>query len=82
MADRMYALLAIGISLSPTRLDENTMIGLKERYGEQYAKMQRGYVVRTSLKSSTRNPNAHSPYVAKRASLHSRNSSFMHAPNS
>ncbi|KAF9519386.1 hypothetical protein BS47DRAFT_1288400 [Hydnum rufescens UP504] len=41
-ADRMYALLAIGIALSPTRLDENTMIGLKDRYGDQYAKMQRG----------------------------------------
>ncbi|KAF8331311.1 eukaryotic translation initiation factor 3 subunit 6 [Cantharellus anzutake] len=41
-ADRMYALLTIGISLSPTRLDENTMIGLKERCGDQYAKMQRG----------------------------------------
>jgi len=48
MADRMYALLATGIALSPTRLDENTMIGLKERYGEQYAKMQRGHVIRTS----------------------------------
>lgn len=42
MADRMYALLAIGIALSPTRLDENTMIGLKDRFGDQYAKMQRG----------------------------------------
>lgn len=49
MADRMYALLAIGIALSPTRLDENTMIGLKERYGEQYAKMQRGYAIWISL---------------------------------
>lgn len=41
----MYALLAIGIALSPTRLDENTMIGLKDRVGEQYARMQRGLVV-------------------------------------
>ncbi|KAF8317673.1 eukaryotic translation initiation factor 3 subunit 6 [Clavulina sp. PMI_390] len=42
MADRMYALLALGITMSPTRLDENTMIGLKERVGEQYGKLQRG----------------------------------------
>lgn len=81
MADRMYALLAIGISLSPTRLDENTMIGLKERYGEQYAKMQRGCVVLASLINFICEPNA-APYLAKRESLRLKNCSFMRAPNS
>lgn len=38
----MYALLAIGSALSPSRLDENITNNVKERYGDQFAKMLRG----------------------------------------
>ncbi|CAG8514598.1 20056_t:CDS:10, partial [Racocetra persica] len=40
--DQMYALLAICIALCPTRLDENIHAHLREKYGEQLSKMQRG----------------------------------------
>ncbi|KAL1920317.1 uncharacterized protein VTP21DRAFT_1463 [Calcarisporiella thermophila] len=40
-ADQMYALLAICVALCPTRLDENIHANLREKYGEQLAKMQR-----------------------------------------
>ncbi|KAH9950742.1 eukaryotic translation initiation factor 3 subunit 6 [Amylocystis lapponica] len=41
-ADRMYALFAICNALSPSRLDDNISNIVKERYGEQFAKMSRG----------------------------------------
>ncbi|EMD36536.1 hypothetical protein CERSUDRAFT_106375 [Gelatoporia subvermispora B] len=41
-ADRMYALFAICNALSPSRIDENISNIVKERYGEQFAKMSRG----------------------------------------
>jgi len=41
-ADRMYALLAICHALSPSRLDDNIMNAVRERYGDQHAKMSRG----------------------------------------
>merc|ERR1711939_1171947 len=41
-ADRMYALLAICHALCPTKLDEGISTALRERYGEQHAKMVRG----------------------------------------
>ncbi|KAJ2781551.1 hypothetical protein GGI15_003187 [Coemansia interrupta] len=41
-ADQMYALLAIAISLSPVRVDENIHNHLREAYGDQQHKMQRG----------------------------------------
>ena len=41
-ADRMYALFAICNALSPTRVDDNISNIVKERYGEQFAKMSRG----------------------------------------
>ncbi|KAI0635140.1 eukaryotic translation initiation factor 3 subunit 6 [Trametes polyzona] len=41
-ADRMYALFAICNALSPTRVDDNIQNIVKERYGEQFAKMSRG----------------------------------------
>ncbi|EKM53293.1 uncharacterized protein PHACADRAFT_259556 [Phanerochaete carnosa HHB-10118-sp] len=41
-ADRMYALFAICTALSPTRVDDNISNIVKERYGEQFAKMSRG----------------------------------------
>ncbi|TDL20576.1 hypothetical protein BD410DRAFT_750769 [Rickenella mellea] len=41
-ADRMYALFAICNALSPSRLDDSILNIVKERYGEQFAKMSRG----------------------------------------
>ncbi|EGN94376.1 hypothetical protein SERLA73DRAFT_188222 [Serpula lacrymans var. lacrymans S7.3] len=41
-ADRMYALFAICHALSPTRLDDNILNIVKEKYGEQFAKMSKG----------------------------------------
>lgn len=40
--DQMYALLAICIALCPTRLDENIHGNLREKWGDQLAKMQKG----------------------------------------
>ncbi|KAL1931987.1 hypothetical protein VTP01DRAFT_9043 [Rhizomucor pusillus] len=40
--DQMYALLAMCIALCPTRLDENIHSQLREKYGEQISKMQKG----------------------------------------
>ncbi|KAG9304643.1 hypothetical protein G9A89_020207 [Geosiphon pyriformis] len=40
--DQMYALLAICISLCPTRLDENIHSYLREKYGDHLTKIQRG----------------------------------------
>lgn len=45
--DQMYALLAMCIALCPTRLDENIHNHLREKYGDQLSKMQKGYVIRT-----------------------------------
>ncbi|KAJ2162999.1 hypothetical protein GGF46_000185 [Coemansia sp. RSA 552] len=41
-AEQMYALLAIAVSLSPVRVDELIHTTLREKYGEQQHKMQRG----------------------------------------
>ncbi|KAJ1877900.1 hypothetical protein H4R99_000033 [Coemansia sp. RSA 1722] len=41
-ADQMYALLSIAISLSPVRVDENIHSHLRESYGDQQHKIQRG----------------------------------------
>ncbi|KAJ2678032.1 hypothetical protein GGI25_002675 [Coemansia spiralis] len=41
-AEQMYALLAIAVSLSPVRVDENIHSYLREKYGDQQHKMQRG----------------------------------------
>ncbi|KAI0314423.1 RNA polymerase I-associated factor PAF67-domain-containing protein [Amylostereum chailletii] len=41
-ADRMYALFAICNALSPSRLDDNIANIVKDRYGDQFAKMSRG----------------------------------------
>lgn len=40
----MYALLAVCIALCPTRLDEAIHTHLREKYGEQLSKMQKGWV--------------------------------------
>ncbi|KAL0074830.1 RNA polymerase I-associated factor PAF67-domain-containing protein [Phycomyces blakesleeanus] len=40
--DQMYALLAICITMSPTRLDEGIHSKLREKYGEKLIKMQKG----------------------------------------
>jgi translation initiation factor 3 subunit L len=46
-ADRMYALLAICQALCPTKVDEGISTAMKEKFGEQHAKMVRGgYVPR------------------------------------
>ncbi|KAG9023596.1 hypothetical protein FS837_005699, partial [Tulasnella sp. UAMH 9824] len=42
MGDRMYALLAMCHALSPSRLDDNIMSVIRERFGDQYNKMLRG----------------------------------------
>lgn len=41
-ADRMYALLAICQALCPTKVDEGISTAMKEKFGEQHAKMVRG----------------------------------------
>lgn len=41
----MYALFAICNALSPSRLDDNILNIVKERYGEQVAKMAQGFVL-------------------------------------
>jgi len=41
-ADRMYALLALCQTLAPTRLDDNVVNIVRERYGEQMSRMGRG----------------------------------------
>lgn len=38
----MYALLAICLALSPTKVDESIASTMREKYGEQYGKMVRG----------------------------------------
>ena len=43
-ADRMYALFAICNALSPSRLDDNILNIVKDRYGDQFAKLSRGCV--------------------------------------
>ena len=40
----MYALFAICNALSPSRLDDNILNIVKDRYGDQFAKLSRGYV--------------------------------------
>ncbi|KAG8896409.1 hypothetical protein FRC01_011835, partial [Tulasnella sp. 417] len=42
MGDRMYALLAMCHALSPSRLDDNIMSVIRERFGDQYNRMVRG----------------------------------------
>lgn len=44
-ADRMYALLALCNTLAPTRLDDNVMNIVREKYGDQMARMGRGCVL-------------------------------------
>ncbi|ANB11099.1 hypothetical protein AWJ20_3896 [Sugiyamaella lignohabitans] len=41
-SDQMYALLAICVALCPTRLDDIIHTGMREKYGEQLSKMNRG----------------------------------------
>ncbi|KAJ1749074.1 hypothetical protein H4R22_001229 [Coemansia sp. RSA 1290] len=41
-AEQMYALLAIAVSLCPVRVDEMIHTTLREKYGEQQHKLQRG----------------------------------------
>ncbi len=48
-ADRMYALFALCNALSPSRLDDNILNIVKDRYGDQFAKLSRGCVVRPSF---------------------------------
>ncbi|KAJ2834125.1 hypothetical protein GGI24_000538 [Coemansia furcata] len=40
--EQMYALLAVAVSLSPVRVDENIHAQLREKYGDQQHKIQRG----------------------------------------
>jgi len=40
--DQMYALVAICVAFYPTRLDDTIHTALKEKYGEQLTRMQRG----------------------------------------
>ena len=41
----MYALFAICNALSPSRLDDNILNIVKDRYGDQFAKLSRGWVL-------------------------------------
>jgi len=45
----MYALLALCHVLAPTRLDDNVMNIVRERYGEQIGRMGRGYASHTVI---------------------------------
>ena len=40
--DQMYALIAICVALHPTRLDDTIHTALREKYGDQLLKLQRG----------------------------------------
>ena len=40
--DQMYALVAICVALQPTRLDDTIHTALREKYGDQFNRMQRG----------------------------------------
>jgi translation initiation factor 3 subunit L len=40
--DHMYALIAMCVALHPTRLDDTIHTALREKYGEQFNRMQRG----------------------------------------
>ena len=40
--DQMYALIAICVAFYPTRLDDTIHTALREKYGEQFNRMQRG----------------------------------------
>jgi translation initiation factor 3 subunit L len=40
--DQMYALIAICVALCPTRLDDTIHTAVREKYGEQFSRMQRG----------------------------------------
>ena len=40
--DQMYALIAICVAFQPTRLDDTIHTALREKYGEQFTRMQRG----------------------------------------
>ena len=40
--DQMYALVAICVAFYPTRLDDTIHTALREKYGEQFNRMQRG----------------------------------------
>jgi translation initiation factor 3 subunit L len=40
--DQMYALVAICVAFHPTRLDDTIHTALREKYGEQFNKLQRG----------------------------------------
>ncbi|KAI9671255.1 MAG: hypothetical protein M1829_004662 [Trizodia sp. TS-e1964] len=40
--DQMYALIAICVAFQPTRLDDTIHTALREKYGEQFIKIQRG----------------------------------------
>lgn len=40
--DQMYALVAICVAFHPTRLDDTIHTALREKYGEQFTRMQRG----------------------------------------
>jgi translation initiation factor 3 subunit L len=40
--DQMYALIAICVALHPTRLDDTIHSALREKYGEQFYRMQKG----------------------------------------
>ncbi len=41
-SEQMYALLAICVALNPTRLDDSLHSGIREKYSEQFSKLQRG----------------------------------------
>ena len=40
--DQMYALIAICVAFQPTRLDDTIHTALREKYGEQFNRLQRG----------------------------------------
>ena len=40
--EQMYALIAICVAFSPTRLDDTIHTALREKYGEKFARLQRG----------------------------------------
>jgi RNA polymerase I-associated factor PAF67 len=79
----MYALFAICNALSPSRLDDNILNIVKDRYGDQFAKLSRGCVRSCTSPSCIVERVESNPLhlSAMKVSLPLRSSSSTHAQN-
>lgn len=76
----MYALLALCHVLAPTRLDDNVMNIVRERYGEQIGRMGRGYASHTIIQSTV--TECSSTQLARKGCRRLKSFSCMLVPNS